>query len=71
MAKTKWTDPWRIWAGVFPVINLFTMARVLLSNCGAIPTVRMVRAARTGLSDFITRNGKIEPVSAHIIMFQF
>jgi len=71
MANTKWTDHWRIWAGVFVAITLFTMAYVLLSNRRAIPTVQIVRAARTGLSDFITCNGKIEPVDAHIFRAQF
>jgi HlyD family secretion protein len=71
MASTKWTDHWKIWTGVFLAIMALTMAYVLLSNRRAIPTVQIVRAARTGLSDFITCNGKIEPVDAHVFRAQF
>ena len=71
MANTMWKDQWRIWAGLFLSITLFTMVYVLLSNRRVIPTVQIVRAARTGLSDFITCNGKIEPIDAHIFRAQF
>ena len=71
MANRKWRDHWRLWVGVFLAITLLTTAYFLLSNRRATPTVQIVRAARTGLSDFITCNGKIEPIDAHIFRAQF
>ena len=71
MASTKWADHWKIWTGVFLAITVLTMAYGLLSNRRAIPTVQIVRAARTGLSEFITCNGKIEPVDARVFRAQF
>ncbi len=71
MSKMKWINNWKIWAGVVTGTALLVLAYVLFSNRTTVPAVQIFQPTRTQLVDYVTSNGKIEPIDAHVFRAQF
>jgi HlyD family secretion protein len=71
MASRNWTNNWRVWASVLVVSTLLAASYVLYSNRDPALAVQVARPTRTALRDYISCNGKVEPVSAGVYRAQF
>jgi HlyD family secretion protein len=71
MPTSKWMDHWKIWAALVLGIVVLGAGYGLFSSRRVIPTVQMVRVARSTFVDDIDSNGKIEAADAHIYRAQF
>jgi len=71
MADRKWARDWRLWLGLFLGIAVLTIAFVSFFDRDPGLIVQIERPIRTPLRDYVTCNGKIEPIAAHVYRAQF
>jgi HlyD family secretion protein len=71
MANRNWTNDWRVWASVLAAAAVLATSYVLYSNRDPALVVQVARPTRTVLRDYISCNGKVEPVSPYLYRAQF
>ncbi|HXX44416.1 MAG TPA: efflux RND transporter periplasmic adaptor subunit [Candidatus Acidoferrales bacterium] len=71
MATKKWVRDWRVWLSLLLGITAVTIVFVSFLDRDPVLVVQIVRPVRSALRDYVTCNGKIEPIAARIYRAQF
>lgn len=71
MANAKWASDWRVWAGILLGTAVFGTTFAWFASRDAAVAVEIVSPTRTALRDYVTCNGKIEPIAPHVYKAEF
>lgn len=69
--STNGNGRWKLWLILFLGTALVVMVFVIVSSRYSVPTIQVARVTRTTIESYVSSNGKIEPIDAHVFRAEF